>query len=182
MHVKGFLHKLLDSAMHISRVETLGEAVIATLETKELVLTKLGRAIKLPIQERSGIQKVNRLLGNKHLQQEEKIIAKELSHLLIGKSSAPWLIVDWTKYPNYAEAVLRVSLVAEGRALTLYEECHPLKRMGNRKVENNFLKKLKSILPENCKPIIITDGGFQIPWFKAVLALDWDYVGRVRGL
>jgi len=34
--------------------------------------------------------------------------------------------------------------------------------------------------PNDCKPIIVTDAGFRIPWFKQVLSLNWDYVGRVR--
>ena len=36
------------------------------------------------------------------------------------------------------------------------------------------------MLPDDCKPIIVTDAGFRIPWFKQVLSLEWDYVGRVR--
>lgn len=28
---------------------------------------------------------------------------------------------------------------------------------------------------------MVTDAGFKNPWFKAVLALGWDYIGRVRG-
>lgn len=42
------------------------------------------------------------------------------------------------------------------------------------------MKRLKGMLPESCKPIIVTDAGFRIPWFKLVESLGWDYVGRVR--
>ncbi|MEZ9200769.1 IS4 family transposase, partial [Shewanella sp. 10N.286.54.B9] len=27
---------------------------------------------------------------------------------------------------------------------------------------------------------IVTDAGFRIPWFKQILSLEWDYVGRFR--
>lgn len=50
------------------------------------------------------------------------------------------------------------------------------------KAHNQFLKNLKEILPENCKPIIITDAGFYNPWFKKITENGWDYIGRVRGL
>jgi hypothetical protein len=40
---------------------------------------------------------------------------------------------------------------------------------------------LKSILPEGCCPYIVCDAGFKNPWFRAVLNLGWDYIGRVRG-
>lgn len=42
------------------------------------------------------------------------------------------------------------------------------------------MAKLKSLLPPSCKPIIVSDAGFRVPWFKWVEALGWDYVGRVR--
>ena len=57
MHVERFLHKLLDSVIHISRVNSLSQVVEAAIATKKLTLTALGRGIEANIQERSGIQK-----------------------------------------------------------------------------------------------------------------------------
>jgi hypothetical protein len=65
--------------------------------------------------------------------------------------------------------------------MTLYEEVHPQSKSANRRVQNRFLKTLQQLLPEQCCPIIITDAGFKNPWFKAVQALGWDFVGRVGG-
>ena len=36
-------------------------------------------------------------------------------------------------------------------------------------------------MPVGAKPVIITDAGFKAPWFKAVSALGWHWLGRVRG-
>jgi len=182
MHVGTFLHKLLDSVIHVTRVEALSQVVEATIVSKKLKLTFVGRAIDLPIQARSGIQKVNRLVSNVHLQKESTEIARHVAKLLIGGKICPEIIVDWSKYPNSDQAILRAALAVEGRALTLYEEAHGLKKMGNTDVQSRFLKRLKKVLPEECCPIIVTDGGFHNPWFEAVLALNWDYVGRIRGL
>jgi hypothetical protein len=77
---------------------------------------------------------------------------------------------------------LRASFAATGRAITLYEEVHAEKKMGNVSVQKNFLKVFKSMLPSDCKPIIVTDAGFKSSWFKEVLKLGWDYIGRVRQL
>lgn len=44
----------------------------------------------------------------------------------------------------------------------------------------DFLKQLKKILPQDCKPLIITDSGFRNPWFRAVLKMKWHFIGRVR--
>ena len=53
---------------------------------------------------------------------------------------------------------------------------------GHPKVHGLFLKALKVILPKGCCPIIITDAGFRNPWFKEVLKLGYDFIGRVRGI
>ena len=36
------------------------------------------------------------------------------------------------------------------------------------------------MLPNGCVPIIITDAGFRNPWFRSVLLMGWDFIGRVR--
>jgi len=51
----------------------------------------------------------------------------------------------------------------------------------NPKIHSQFLKKLRAILPEGCCPLLVTDAGFCNPWFNAVLAMVWHYIGRVRG-
>lgn len=43
------------------------------------------------------------------------------------------------------------------------------------------MAKLASILPKECKPIICTDAGLKVPWFKAIDKHDWYWLGRVRG-
>ena len=182
MHAKGFLHKILTPVIHKAQIKVLTEVTTAAIITKKLTLTALGRAIDSPIQERSGIQKVNRLLGNQSLLNNNIRIAKAVSNTLIGNKKHPEIIVDWTKYPNSEDAVIRAALAVEGRALTLYEERHPIKKMGNRKVQESFLKTLKQVIPIGCRANIVTDAGFHNDWFKAVLKLSWDYVGRIRGM
>jgi hypothetical protein len=98
------------------------------------------------------------------------------------------MIVDWSAIPNSRRStkqeeyqVLRASYAAEGRSMTLYEEVHPRSKLNNSSVHKNFLKHLNALLPEDCKPCIITDAGFKNPWFKAMLKLGWDYIGRIRG-
>ena len=180
MHIKGFLHKMLSSVMHKKRLITLIILVMTVLETKKLSLTELGRGIELPIQERSGIRRADRFLGNKKLHSEKEAIYEVVIKKMIGNTSNPDVIVDWSNIPNTTNHVLRASLVAKGRAITLYEEVHPEKKLGNRQVQNKFLHKLKKLLPERCKPLIITDGGFHNEWFREIIKLGWDYLGRIR--
>lgn len=117
MHVKGLLHNLLSPVIHKARVKALTEVVLAAICTKELVLTKIGRAIDSKIQERSGIQKVNRLLANNHLSNERKDIATRISDFVIGNKKHPEVIVDWSKYPNSEDAILRASLAVTSHTI-----------------------------------------------------------------
>ena len=181
MHVKGFLHKMLSSVMHKKRFATLTILVMTVLKSKRLSLTEIGRAIDLPIKERSGIRRVDRFLGNKKLYKEREIVHEMITKNAVGSTRRPDIIVDWSNIPNTTHNTLRASLVAKGRAITLYEEVHPEKKLGTKKVQTNFLNKLKKLLPIECRPIIITDGGFHNDWFKEVLKLGWDYLGRIRG-
>lgn len=181
MHTETFLHKLLWNVTHKKRIITLALLTKATLLSKQLSVTKLGRAIDLPIQERSCIRRADRLIGNKKLHADRKIVHKEVVRLLVGTKTRPIILVDWSNIPNSTHNTLRAAIVTSGRALTLYEEVHPLKKLGNRAVHNNFLDTLKQLLEANCKPIIVTDAGFNNWWFKKVIELQWDYVGRIRG-
>jgi hypothetical protein len=167
--------------MHKKRLDTLIVIVFGLITWKKLSVTELGRGINLPIQERSAIRRSDRFVGNRKLHKELNGIYCKNAELLVGSKQRPKIIADWTHIPNTKNHALRAGLVAKGRALTLYEEVYPEKKLGNVKIEKNFLEKLKKLLPEGCKPIIITDAGFRNYWFKKVLELGWDYVGRVRG-
>jgi hypothetical protein len=182
MHVKGFLHRLLSTAIHNRRLQALSEVIEAAIEAKHLSLTTLGRSINLPIQERSAIQKVNRIFRNPHLLMDYSAIAKLISSKLIGNKKHPCIIVDWTKYPNSCDAVIRSAIEVEGRAITLYEERHNEKSIGKRGVQTRFLNNLKKILPDSCIPIIVTDAGFHNAWFSRLVNMGWHYIGRVRGV
>lgn len=181
MHVEGFLHNLLSEAIHNSRLKSLSAAVKAAVHIKELTLTSLGRALDLPIQERSAIQKINRLLSNQKLRSDVIIISQIISANIIGSKKRPHIIVDWTKYPNSKDAVIRAAVEICGRAMTIYEERHGEDTTGKPGILKRFLMNLKVVLPESCKPIIVTDAGFHNPWFKMIIGLGWDYIGRIRG-
>ena len=179
MQAKGFLHKLLSSVMHKKRLSTLSHMVVAGLKSKKLSLTSLGRAMVLPTQERSCIRRSDRFLGNKHLEKERIFIYEAVINRLVVNQN-PDIIVDWSKMPNNTFHVLRASLVTKGRAITLYEELHSESKLGNEKVQNNFLDQLKKLLPKACVANIITDAGFHTEWFKKITDLKWHYIGRIR--
>lgn len=181
MHAKQFLHRILSPVMHLKRLETLKSLVLAALIDKKISVTGLGRALAGKALERSNIRRSDRFVGNAQLHEEKEDIYRVTVNQLIGSKKRPEIIVDWSHIPNTTNYLLRSALVAHGRALTLYEEVHPKAKENNARVHHQFLKRLKALLPVGCRPILITDGGFHNPWFKEVVMLNWDYVGRIRG-
>ena len=76
--------------------------------------------------------------------------------------------------------MLKAAVPVGGRAITLYEEVHPLHHYNSPKTHRRFLERLYTVVPQSCRPIVNTDAGFRGPWFDAVAVLGWDWIGRVR--
>lgn len=181
MHAHQFLHKMLSPVMHLKRLNTLELLITGLMNDKKLSVTQLGRSLDTKAQEKNNIKRSDRFLGNRLVWQERFSIYKEISLSLIGTNNRPLIIVDWSHVPNTTCYILRAAFAAKGRALTLYEEVFPKRLENNPKVHRRFLNKIKKLLPNTCVPILITDAGFCKPWFKSVIKMGWDYVGRVRG-
>jgi len=156
--------------------------VDALLRGRVLSVTGLGRALHSEVAPKHQIKKADRLIGNGYLHVERDTFYRALIALTVGKTKRPVILVDWSDVSDdRAHQKLRASMAYDGRALTLYEEVHQQSIAASRAVQTRFLKTLHRLLPEQCQPIIVTDAGFKNPWFKAVLKLGWDFVGRVGG-
>jgi len=168
--------------IHTKRMSALMSMVSACIQGKKLSVTGLGRAIKNTVFEKHNIKRSDRLIGNPTLNQERTLIYRTLASWIIGRQKQPVILIDWSDLSADGKFhLLRASLPVGGRALTLYDEVHPQKKANNSHIEKHFLNKLSAILPRHCRPIMITDAGFRTPWFRAVQAMGWDFVGRVGG-
>lgn len=168
--------------IHKKRLTALMDMVQACIQGKKLSVTGLGRSINNTVFEKHNIKRADRLIGNPALNQERGLIYRALAQWVLGEQRRPVILVDWSDLSaDRHYHVLRASLPVGGRALTLYDEVHPNAKLGNPTVQALFLKTLNTLLPESCCPIIVSDAGFRNPWFRAVQAMGWDFVGRVGG-
>lgn len=185
MHATHVLDKHLRihcQGTHERRMDAVMSMVNALLHGRVLTVTGLGRSLQDEVAPKHQIKKADRLIGNIHLHSEREEFYRALIRLTVGNLKHPVILVDWSDVSDdRVFQKLRASMAVEGRALTLYEEAHPQSKSANRRVQDRFLKTLQRLLPEQCTPIIVTDAGFKNPWFKSVLALGWDFVGRVGG-
>jgi len=184
MRVLKVCHKLLRKTvpqLHLKRLEALLSAVESLLSGSFLAVTALGRGLNRTAYTKHNIKSMDRLLSNGHLHKEREAIYTALNHTLCASLSRPIILVDWSDIVEQERLMLiRAALVMEGRAITLYESIYPLKKYNTPKTHRKFLKDLRAVLPEHCRPIIVTDAGFRGPWFKAVEAMGWAWLGRVR--
>lgn len=184
MHALVIVQQLLRSCcprIHAARVKVILSAVAAAVRGRRLVLTELGRALVSAARVKHNIKRIDRLLGNCHLAAERGELYQVLARRVVGTLREPLIVMDWSDLtPDRRWQLLRAAMPIGGRCLTLYEEVHPLARFGNPRVHGAFLQKLKALLPDGVKPVLITDAGFRAPWFKAVNRLGWHWIGRIR--
>lgn len=184
MHLIELLHKTFEDKLpqiHKIRLKSLLTACDAAISTNKLYLTGLGRSIINTNKECSNIQKIDRLLGNGHLQAERGLIYKLMISYVIREETSPWIHIDWTCINSTTNLyALRASISMKGRSFVVYEACYPKEQENNHETHKAFLNQLKALLPSSVKPIIVTDAGFRGIWFKYILELGWDFVGRLR--
>ncbi len=176
-----FLNSIFGN-MHKARANALRACVESVLSGSFLSVTSIGRGISTHAYEKHSIKRADRLCSNCHLSRSKIVIYKHIVTLLTSHLKTPIIHVDWSDLNKQKTLFLiRASLSFEGRALTLYEEVHSLETKETAKTHSDFLVILKLLLPSSSQPIIVTDAGFKRPWFKAVRALGWHFMGRVRG-
>ena len=166
---------------HQARVGALMRVVESLLSGGRLSLTQLGRYRAGTAYVKHHIKAVDRLLGNRHLHAEREGIYRVLSARVLAGVARPVIVVDWADTARDRDwLTLRASVPVDGRAITLYEEAHPLRHYNKQRTHRGFLEALHRVLPASCRPVIVTDAGFRGPWFAQVESYGWDWVGRIR--
>lgn len=166
--------------MHAKRRDSLA-SVIDAARRCGLGLLKMSKGLASNASLRHRIKIVDRMLSNPHLADERLSIYREVARSVIGAQTRIGLIIDWSDLlRDVSQHVLRAAVVARGRAIVIYEEIHPTKQYATKSVHRAFMQTLRTVLPDNCKPIILTDAGFRATWFKMLDELGFDWIGRIR--
>ncbi len=169
------------STLHAATATVLLKALDALASGSWLTMTEIARHWPGAMRVAAPLKAIDRLLRSAPLERQRAAIYQAMLRWLI-REPHPLIVVDWSDLkPDGSFKLLRAGLAVRGRTLTLWEEVHPEKSAGSAVVERAFLRTLASLLPQGCRPVILSDAGFRRPWFTAVTALGWDYVGRVRG-
>jgi hypothetical protein len=185
MHAEGIVAQILRPCLteiHAKRAAALTRATAALLRggitSLSAIALHLGRGIAL----KHRLKSVDRLLGNCALHRERLDVYRRLARQWLQGVDQWLIVIDWSDVtPDQRWQLLRAGVVVEGRSITLYEEVHPQRKLGNPTVHRAFVQRLKNIVPAGCRVIVMTDAGFHAPWFKLIGEQGWQFIGRIRG-
>lgn len=184
MRATEVLQKCLSGAldpMHALRRRVLLHAVEAVLRGRRLTLIDLARAWPDAERIRAPLKALDRLLGNPHLQGERYVVYHMMTRWLV-RNRQPVVVIDWSDLKQDGSwHLLRAAIPVGGRTLPILDMVFPRSQQGSRKAEGQFLQRLAQVLPNDACPILVTDAGFRTPWFRAVEAMGWHWLGRLRG-
>lgn len=178
--LKNFL-SVVTPNMHKVRRVSLANCVSSLLRGGTASVTGIGRGISSPAFEKHRIKRADRLLSNRHIQQEMGTIYQALYTQFGSASLRPVILIDWSDLDTHKGCfLLRASLAFNGRGVAIYQEVHGVETKEKPTTHKAFLAALKDIIHTDAKPIIVTDAGYKTVWFRQVAALGWDFAGRVR--
>lgn len=173
------LGKVFDD-LHAATVPVILRAVDALSAGSWLTLTEIARHWPDATHVAAPVKAADRLLRSAVLKRHRGALYSAMAHWLI-RQERPLIVVDWSDLKaDGSFKLLRAGMILRGRTITLWEEVHPEKVALTVAVEKAFILALASVLPAGCRPIVMTDAGFRRPWFRAITAQGWDYVGRLR--
>ena len=119
-------------------------------------VAEMGRNLCTHAFEKHAIKCVDRLVGNHHLSAERIAVYRTMASWLLGNVERPWVIVDWSDVDlGHEFLMLKAAVPVGGRAVSIYEEVHPIKRYNSPRTHRRFLQRLSTVVPARCKPIFL---------------------------
>lgn len=168
------------TAMHRTRSRVLLHAVEALITGRRLTLMDVARSWPGAERVRAPLKAFDRLLSNRHLHAEREHVYADMARWLL-RNEQPVIVIDWSDLkPDKSWGLLRAAVPVGGRTLPILDMVFPGSQAGSPQAEKTFLQRLRQVVPEGATPILVTDAGYRAPWFRAVSALGWHWLGRVR--
>lgn len=166
--------------MHQARSRVLMHAVEALVAGRRLTLMDVARSWPGAERVRAPLKAFDRLLSNRHLHGEREQVYAGMARWLL-RSAQPVIVVDWSDLkPDKSWCLLRAAVPVGGRTLPVLDMVFAGTEAGSPAAEQRFLQRLQQVVPETAKPTLVTDAGFRRPWFRAVDAMGWQWLGRLR--
>ena len=187
MHAKTSLQQSILKSLsdiHLTRAKSIYAASESLLNGAALTVTSIGRHLSGDALEKSKIHRSNELIGNGHLNADRLKISKHQVEMLFGGREKLLVLVDWSGCCSDERFIVQASIANNGlgRSYPIHSKIFPKGTSTSQKAHKAFLSDLQYIFSGiDAQIILVTDAGFYSNWFKQVLAIGWDFVGRIRG-
>jgi DDE family transposase len=182
--VHSFLETLFEEDLHAKRILSLSHAVLGVIHAASLGVHTIGMALAWARGTRGkhGVKQVDRMLSNQGINVWE-LFALWVPYV-VGQRDEAIVALDWTDFDADGQTTLVASLVAShGRTTPLVWhtlEKAALEGMRN-ETEDFVLQRLREVVPEGVRVVVLADRGFGDQKFYALLEqLKFDYVVRFR--
>ena len=167
-------------AVHSLRQHVLLRAVEAVVVGRRLTLFDIARSWPGAERIRAPLKALDRLLSSPHMHAEREQIYAGMARWLV-RSKQPVIAIDWSDLKaDRSWHLLRAAIPVGGRTMPILDMVFPAGQQGSPKAQRLFLERLGHILPPDACPVLVTDAGFCGPWFRAVEAKGWHWLGRLR--
>lgn len=186
MHAEKILRRFVATQMqgiHASRRGCLIDAVCAVTRGSPLRLSGIARGMTGSGTRKAALKRVDRLLGNARIEAENACASQAIVNQLCAVSRELVIAVDWSSVaPGGGYMQLRASATVPGmgRAITITQRVCPRVKQQLQRAEKELLQWLKASIAPTVRVILISDAGFRRPWFSAISALEWSWIGRIR--
>lgn len=184
--VHAFVESFLESDIHAKRVYSLANATLGVIASASLAIHAIGQGLAQArgTMDKHGVKQVDRLLSNKGI--DVWSLFANWVPFLIGARKSIVVAMDWTDFDTDGQTTIMLSLLTNhGRGtplLWLTVNKDTLKKNRNT-YEDQILTRLKEVVPEGVRVLIVADRGFGDHKLYELLEheLDFDFVIRFRG-
>lgn len=184
--VHAFVESFLENDIHAKRVYSLANATLGVIASASLAIHAIGQGLAQArgTMDKHGVKQVDRLLSNKGI--DVWSLFANWVPFLIGARKSIVVAMDWTDFDADGQTTIMLSLLTNhGRGtplLWLTVNKDTLKKNRN-SYEDQILTRLKEVVPEGVRVLIVADRGFGDHKLYELLEheLDFDFVIRFRG-
>lgn len=181
-----FLNELLEDDEHAKRVHSLANATLGVITSASLAVHAIGQGLAHAqgLTPKHAVKQVDRLLSNQGIEVDRYF--EYWVPYVIGNSKSLRVAMDWTEFPDDAQATLSLSMVTgQGRSMPLLWKTVQLAGLagGRPSVEDALLCRLYDVTPDGVAVTLIADRWFGDCALLELLEreLGFGYVIRVRG-
>lgn len=165
----------------LSQRKTIAALVYGLLCSKKAGVAVIGRYMKTNTTARHNIKRVARYIGNSRINIDNAL--KPIQNLILKHSTKLFITIDWTKIKDNYE-LLKATVVCDGRGVPIFFKTYDKSKIKNKqtKIEIEFIKKIKLLIPDYIQTFILMDRGFgqKGKLLEIIEKLGFNYIVRVR--